>query len=71
MSFYADHIVPYLVHLSMQQEALVVYRKRVIGAAEGQVLEIGVGSGMNFAYYSPRAEHRPLDSRSNRSIPVT
>ena len=57
MSFYADHIVPYLVHLSMQQEALVVYRKRVIGAAEGQVLEIGVGSGMNFAYYSSRAEH--------------
>jgi len=40
----------------MQQEALAVYRKRVIGAAEGQVLEIGVGSGMNFAYYSPRAE---------------
>jgi len=57
VSFYADHIVPYLVHLSMQQEALAVYRKRVIGAAEGQVLEIGVGSGMNFSYYSPRAEH--------------
>jgi ubiquinone/menaquinone biosynthesis C-methylase UbiE len=37
------------------QETLDVYRQRVIAAAEGRVLEVGVGSGMNLGYYSPRA----------------
>jgi len=43
--------------MSMRQETLAVYRRRVIAAAEGRVLETGVGSGINLRYYSPRAEH--------------
>ena len=29
------------------------WRKAVVGAAEGRVLEIGAGTGLNFAYYQP------------------
>lgn len=51
MSFYQRQVVPYLVHLSMRQERLEEYRRRVVPAAKGRVLEIGVGSGLNFRFY--------------------
>ncbi|HEY2446831.1 MAG TPA: class I SAM-dependent methyltransferase [Rhizomicrobium sp.] len=37
----------------MRRKDLEPYRERVIGAAEGRVLEIGAGSGLNFAFYPP------------------
>jgi ubiquinone/menaquinone biosynthesis C-methylase UbiE len=57
MSFYQDRILPHLVHLSMRQRNLVAYRQRVIAAAEGRVVEIGVGSGLNLPLYTGRVEH--------------
>lgn len=57
MSFYKDRIVPYLVDLSMRQATLAPYRRRLIPTAEGRILEIGVGSGVNLPLYSERAEH--------------
>jgi ubiquinone/menaquinone biosynthesis C-methylase UbiE len=50
-SFYQRVIVPHLIHFSMRQERLEPYRRRVVPAAKGRVLEIGVGSGINFRFY--------------------
>ena len=40
MAFYHERIVPYLIALAMRQRNLVEYRRRVVSAAEGRVLEI-------------------------------
>jgi len=57
VSIYQDRVLPYLIHLSMRQGNLATYRQRLLSAAEGRILEIGVGSGHNFRYYSERANH--------------
>jgi ubiquinone/menaquinone biosynthesis C-methylase UbiE len=57
MGFYRERIVPYLIYLSMRQEALAAYRERVVPGAAGRILEIGIGSGINLRYYGDRAEH--------------
>jgi ubiquinone/menaquinone biosynthesis C-methylase UbiE len=52
MGFYQNQIVPLLINLTMRQRNLTAYRSRVVPAAEGQVLEIGVGSGLNLPFYT-------------------
>jgi ubiquinone/menaquinone biosynthesis C-methylase UbiE len=55
MGFYASHVLPHLINLAMRSQHLVPYRKRVLSQAEGRVLEIGLGSGMNLPFYPAAA----------------
>jgi ubiquinone/menaquinone biosynthesis C-methylase UbiE len=56
MGFYQDQIVPLLINLTMRRRDLATYRSRLVPAAAGRVLEIGIGSGFNLPFYSRNVE---------------
>ena len=51
MGFYEDRILPWLIDLAMRNARLGAYRSRVVPAASGRVLEVGIGSGLNLPFY--------------------
>src|SRR5262249_35223293 len=53
MSFYRDHVYPHLVSVLGNPKPIREIRQRIIPMAQGNVLEIGAGSGVNFTYYDP------------------
>lgn len=51
MSFYSRHILPRLVESSCATKPVMRQREKVVPLAEGRVLEIGAGGGLNLPFY--------------------
>ena len=62
LSWYARCIAPYFVHVGCSANAFAQMRRRIIPLAEGIVVEVGFGSGLNLPYYD--------DARVERLIGV-
>jgi ubiquinone/menaquinone biosynthesis C-methylase UbiE len=51
MSFYDDRVLPHLIDLACSTKPTRKQREKIVHLAEGDVLEIGFGSGLNLPYY--------------------
>lgn len=51
MSFYEKYCLPHVLDFVCSLKAIRKQREKVVPLAEGRVLEIGMGSGLNIPYY--------------------
>jgi ubiquinone/menaquinone biosynthesis C-methylase UbiE len=51
MGIYSKYVLPRLVDFTCGQKPIMKQREKVVPLATGEVLEIGVGSGLNLPYY--------------------
>ncbi len=53
MGFYEERILPHLIDYSCSVGQVMKLRSQVVPRAAGIVLEVGMGSGINLAFYNP------------------
>ena len=58
MEFYDKYVLPKLVHFTCGQSHMMQQREKIVPLAQGRVLEIGIGSGLNIPLYDAgKVEH--------------
>ena len=58
MGIYQRYLLPRIVNFACGLRPMMKQREKIVPLAEGRVLEIGIGSGLNLPFYSPgRVKH--------------
>ncbi|MGK2739263.1 class I SAM-dependent methyltransferase [Tepidicaulis sp. LMO-SS28] len=53
MGFYEKYVVPRVINVACGTKPISYQRRKVVPMAEGRILEIGIGTGLNLDYYDP------------------
>jgi len=54
MSWYEQNVLPHMINLACSVKPARKQREKIVPLAEGDVLEIGIGSGLNLPHYDPQ-----------------
>lgn len=60
VNWYERHVLPYLLDLGCGIKPVREQRRKVVPQAEGQVLEIGIGTGLNLEHYDQARVHKVI-----------
>jgi ubiquinone/menaquinone biosynthesis C-methylase UbiE len=52
-TFYERHILPHVINCACSAKPIRYQRRKIVPSAGGRVLELGIGGGLNLAFYDP------------------
>jgi ubiquinone/menaquinone biosynthesis C-methylase UbiE len=68
MAFYRERVYPHIVEMLGNPKPIDDIRRSIIRLAHGDVLEIGVGPGVNFPHYDPGIVEKVYALEPNRGM---